>query len=124
MKKTLGWLWASPWTVTWLVVALVGGATPHAVRPGGLVWLVGKRGFWAWWFRSTQFTAITVGTCTISCGDVADNPTVIAHESCHARQAMRWGPLFIPAYLCGWALAGFDYRANTFEVEAYAAQDT
>lgn len=45
-----------------------------------------------------------------------------AHERVHVRQAERWGPLFIPAYLAAgaWAaLRGRDaYRDNRFEIEA------
>lgn len=45
-----------------------------------------------------------------------------AHERIHVRQAERWGPLFIPAYLAAglWtALRGGDaYRDNPFEIEA------
>ncbi len=45
------------------------------------------------------------------------------HERIHVRQAERWGPLFIPAYLLAslWALVrgGSAYRDNAFEREAY-----
>ena len=46
-----------------------------------------------------------------------------AHEQIHVRQAHRWGPLFLPAYLLAsaWAkIRGRDpYRDNPFEVQAY-----
>jgi hypothetical protein len=46
-----------------------------------------------------------------------------AHERIHVRQAERWGPLFIPAYLLASLFAklrGRDaYRDNPFEREAY-----
>jgi hypothetical protein len=39
--------------------------------------------------------------------------TLLEHERYHIRQYMRWGPLFIPAYL---ALAvPFGYRRHPFE---------
>ncbi len=47
----------------------------------------------------------------------------LPHELVHVRQYERWGPLFIPAYLCcsaGIRLAGGDpYRDNPFEREAF-----
>jgi hypothetical protein len=46
-----------------------------------------------------------------------------SHERVHVRQAERWGPLFIPLYLCLSLIAflrGRDpYRANPFEREAF-----
>ena len=46
------------------------------------------------------------------------------HERVHVRQYERWGLLFVPAYLIASAaiyLRGRDgYRANPFEIEAYA----
>ena len=53
-----------------------------------------------------------------------------AHERIHVRQAERWGPFFIPAYLLASLIAllrGRDpYRGNRFECEAYgnASGDT
>lgn len=46
-----------------------------------------------------------------------------SHERVHVRQAERWGPLFIPAYLIGSVVAGLrgkrPYMDNPFEREAY-----
>ncbi len=46
------------------------------------------------------------------------------HERVHVRQCERWGPLFLPAYLLGSALAWSRgqraYMDNPFEREAYA----
>ena len=48
-----------------------------------------------------------------------------AHERVHVRQAERWGPLFIPAYLMGSLIALLRGRSayfdNPFEREAYDA---
>ncbi len=45
------------------------------------------------------------------------------HEHVHVRQAERWGPLFIPAYLLASAWVairgGRAYEDNPFEREAY-----
>jgi hypothetical protein len=46
-----------------------------------------------------------------------------AHERVHVRQAERWGPLFLPAYVIASVAAllrgGNPYRDNAFEREAY-----
>jgi hypothetical protein len=48
------------------------------------------------------------------------------HERVHVRQAERWGPLFVPAYLAASVLAlargGDAYYDNAFEVEAFAVE--
>lgn len=50
-----------------------------------------------------------------------------AHERVHVRQYERWGPFFIPAYLCASAWAKFrgrdPYRDNPFEREAFAMDE-
>lgn len=47
----------------------------------------------------------------------------LPHELVHVRQYERWGPLFIPAYLCCSAIisarGGDSYRDNPFEQEAF-----
>jgi hypothetical protein len=46
------------------------------------------------------------------------------HEHVHVRQAHRWGPFFLPAYLVASLIAAMrkrdPYRGNAFEIEAYA----
>ena len=46
-----------------------------------------------------------------------------AHERVHVRQAERWGPLFVPAYLAAsvvaWVRGGDPYADNVFEREAW-----
>jgi hypothetical protein len=48
------------------------------------------------------------------------------HERVHVRQAERWGPLFVPAYLCASVLAvargGDAYYDNAFEAAAFSAE--
>ena len=68
--------------------------------------------------------AMTLGHIVIG----LDAPTLEQtreHERVHVRQAERWGPLFIPAYLLASAIAklrGRDtYLDNPFEREAYGA---
>jgi hypothetical protein len=65
--------------------------------------------------------AITLGHVVIA-GSRAELEATREHERCHVRQAERWGPLFLPAYLVASAVAlargGSAYRDNRFEVEA------
>jgi hypothetical protein len=66
--------------------------------------------------------AITFGHCVLA----VDRDTLDwtrRHERVHVRQAERWGPLFIPAYLLASLWASLRrrhfYRDNAFEREAY-----
>lgn len=66
--------------------------------------------------------AMTLGHVVLGC----DQPTLDrtrAHERVHVRQAERWGPLFLPAYLLASALiyyrGGNAYLDNPFEREAF-----
>jgi hypothetical protein len=55
----------------------------------------------------------------------ADLNLVRDHEQAHVRQAERWGPAFIPAYLAAsvlaWRRGGHYYRDNWFERDARRA---
>jgi hypothetical protein len=51
-------------------------------------------------------------------------PTLVGHEAIHIHQARKLGWKFIPVYLWKWARAGFRYRENPMEIEAYAYQST
>ena len=70
--------------------------------------------------------AITFGECVLA-RTLAAHDLTRDHERIHVRQARRWGPLFIPAYLAAsaWALCRGKsaYRGNAFEIEAYALAD-
>jgi hypothetical protein len=72
-----------------------------------------------------RFGAITLGH-TILGVSAAALAAARRHEHVHVRQYERWGPLFLPAYVCAsaWALAQGRrcYRDNHFEREAYAAE--
>ena len=84
---------------------------------GGVAWLL------------EHATLLQGGALAITFGDVVLGRTKAAldmtrqHERVHVRQAHRWGPFFIPAYLLASAVAwrrGKDaYRGNVFEMEAY-----
>jgi hypothetical protein len=74
-------------------------------------------------------TVLEGGALAITFGDVVLARTEAAHdltrkhERIHVRQAHRWGPFFIPAYLGAsawlWWKGKDAYRDNPFEVEAY-----
>ena len=51
-------------------------------------------------------------------------PTLVGHEAIHIYQARKLGWKYIPVYLWKWARAGFRYRKNPMEVEAYTYEDT
>jgi hypothetical protein len=88
---------------------------------GGVAWLL------------EHATLLKGGALAITFGDVVLGRNKAAldltreHERVHVRQAHRWGPFFIPAYLAASAIAwrrGADaYRGNVFEVEAFRVSD-
>jgi hypothetical protein len=66
--------------------------------------------------------AMTLGHVVIG-RDAAALDDTRAHERVHVRQAERWGPFFVPAYLAAsamaWARGGDAYADNGFEREAW-----
>ena len=64
------------------------------------------------------------GTCDTRSG-CASLEELRDHEQAHVRQAERWGPVFIPAYLAAsmlaWSRGGHYYRDNWFERDARRA---
>lgn len=65
--------------------------------------------------------AITLGHIVAACDERVLAETR-AHERVHVRQCERWGPAFIPAYLCGSLMAFLSgtgaYEGNYFERQA------
>ena len=88
---------------------------------GGVTWLL------------EHATVLEGGALAITFGDVVLGRSPAAldlcreHEHVHVRQAHRWGPLFVPAYLLAsavmWLRGRRGYRDNPFEAEAYAVSD-
>lgn len=70
------------------------------------------------------FLALALGHVVLARTD-AVLEAVRAHELVHVRQAERWGPFFLPAYVCAsvsaWAEGGRAYIDNVFEREARTA---
>lgn len=122
----LVYLWALPNTLLGLVLtilALLTGGRSHVHQGvlethGGIVRFLLR--------HCTPLpggaAAITFGHCVLAV-DRATLEWTRRHERVHVRQAERWGPIFIPAYLLAslWALLRrrHFYRDNTFEREAY-----
>jgi hypothetical protein len=126
LPRPLIYLWTLPTTAVGLpfvVVALVSGGGMKVVDGvlevhGGLVSTFLRR-----------CTPLRGGASAMTLGHVVigRSPELLAftrrHERVHVRQAERWGPLFIPAYLFLSALVflrgGRAYEDNPFEREAY-----
>jgi hypothetical protein len=91
------------------------------IHGGGVAWLL------------EHATVLEGGALAITFGDCVLGKTKAAlditrtHERVHVRQAHRWGPFFIPAYLLASVAALLrgqgGYRGNAFEKEAYAVSD-
>ncbi len=112
----LGFLWALPTTVLGL---LAGALTLQRPRlQGGLLLFdrAGPRGLLRL-LGAMDRAAMTLGFVVISAVPVEGR--LLAHERSHVRQAMWWGPLFVPAYLL-LALI-FGYRRHPFERAARRA---
>jgi hypothetical protein len=128
MSRPLFWqlllcTWALPGSLLGLTVGLLGVCTGgRARRVGHTLEFYG--GFVNWLLEHTpvQALAMTLGHVVIGRNSAALDLTR-EHEWVHVRQYERWGPLFIPAYLCcslGLWLARRDaYRENPFESEAF-----
>ncbi len=114
------YLWTGPTTLCGLAVAALGRASGGRVQvvDGVLeVWGGASRVV----LRAANSRAMTLGHVVLGLDPLALRVTR-RHERAHVRQAERWGPLFIPAYLAAsaWAAArgGHYYFDNWFEVDA------
>ena len=124
-------LWTLPTTSVGLLIG--GMCTPFGarwqVREGVLECYGGLAG----WLLE-HATVLEGGALGITFGDVIIGRTAVAldevrrHEQVHVRQAHRWGPAFIPAYLGAslwvWLRGGDSYRGNPFEKEAYGVSES
>ena len=125
----LKYLWALPNTLLGLLVvplALLSGGTTR--RVAGVLEVHG-RGV-AWLLRRLVpleggASALTLGHVVVGRNE-SDLIRTRTHERVHVRQAERWGPLFIPAYLiaglAAFAKGGNAYRDNYFERQARAEE--
>jgi len=125
LLRLLAILWALPYTLLGLILAVVGLCTGGRARirgcvvefyGGGVKWLLQR-------FPTGQFTlAFTLGHAILGQTD-ASLDISRSHEMVHVRQYERWGPLIGPAYLsCSlvlWLMRRRPYRDNPFERDAY-----
>lgn len=117
------YVWASPTTAFGLVAGGLTLATRgRCQRVDGVLEFHG--GFCNWLLDHTPIraSALTLGHVILGIdADALERHRV--HEHVHVRQAERWGPAFLPAYLASsaWAwLRGVDpYLGNRFEREAF-----
>jgi hypothetical protein len=124
--RIAAYVWTSPTTMVGLAAGAVALGTGGKARlRRGVIEFHG--GFIAWAFRQIGRVAVHPGAMTLGHVILGDNPkfldVVRDHEQVHVRQAERWGPFFLPAYLAASAYAalrgGDAYRHNWFEREAY-----
>jgi hypothetical protein len=122
-------LWASPWTLFGLGIALLtllGGG--HVQRTGRVLEFWGKGP--AFFLRTFPLvrgaSAVTFGH-TVMARDRQCLESSRSHELVHVRQYERWGPAFVPAYLFWWVVLAFlgkhPYFDNPFEREAFSKAD-
>ncbi len=125
LLKSLQILWASPWTLLGLLIAII--CSPLSVK---FIFYHGTVGCYgrgvALVLRRMPIAggarAMTLGHTIWACDRLAFISTH-PHELVHVRQYERWGPFFVPAYLiCGvwlWWNSNEPYWDNPFEKEAY-----
>lgn len=127
LRRALRYAWAFPNTFLGLLFVL-----PTLLTGGGVQIVEGvielHGGLAALFLRYCTFlrggaTAMTLGHVVLG-----KTPWLLdatrRHERVHVRQAERWGPLFMPAYILSslviYLRGGRPYMDNPFECEAYA----
>lgn len=122
-RWALAYVWVAPTSMVGLAAGALTLATGGRVQVerGALEF---HGGFSRWMARTCRFGAMTLGHVIV--GHSAEVLTICRdHEQAHVRQAERWGPLFIPAYLAAslWIhlRGGHYYLDNPFEIDARRA---
>lgn len=126
LRRVWGYVWALPNTLLgmlFVLPTLLSGGGVHLVQ--GVVEIHG--GVAALFLR--YCTLLRGGASAMTLGHVVLGKTpwllnaTRDHERVHVRQAERWGPLFVPAYLLSSLIiyfrGGRPYLDNPFEREAY-----
>jgi hypothetical protein len=125
--RLLVYLWTLPTTSIGLLFVL-----PTLLTRGGARWVDGvleiHGGAAALFLRRCTFLRGGASAMTLGHVVLGRTPELLdftrRHERVHVRQAQRWGPLFIPAYLIASLIVllrgGRPYEDNPFEREAYA----
>ncbi|HEV3122236.1 MAG TPA: hypothetical protein VGY53_10045 [Isosphaeraceae bacterium] len=122
-KKALAYAWTAPTSFVGILAGLLTLCTGGRVAPiAGTLEFHG--GFARWLARTVGFGAMTLGHVIIG-RDARSLDVCRDHEQAHVRQAERFGPLFIPAYLAAsawaWWRGGHYYFDNWFERDARRA---
>jgi hypothetical protein len=119
------YVWAAPTTAVGLAIVVAGRRGAEIRVVDGVLEAHGPA--LAWLLSRSPFTpggawAMTLGHVVIGQHRCALERTRV-HERVHVRQAERWGPLFLPAYLSAslWAVlrGRHAYFENRFEREAF-----
>jgi hypothetical protein len=123
LVQALAYLWALPTSSIGLLFVL-----PALLSGGGVQWVEGVLevygGAVALFLR--RATLLPGGASAMTLGHVVLGRDKLlldltrSHERVHVRQCERWGPLFLPAYILAWILAG--YEGNYFERQAFGRQ--
>jgi hypothetical protein len=125
MARALTYLWCLPTTMVGLPLVALAAATGGSVRlHRGVLEVHGR--IVAAFLR--HCTLVSGGALAMALGHVVlgrDRQALAdtrSHERVHVRQAERWGPLFLPAYVLASIAAGLQgrrwYEDNPFEIEA------
>jgi hypothetical protein len=115
--------WSAPNTLVGLSLLVLFG------RGARIAWVDGALEAWGSGIRLMFARYSPIGASAMTLGHVVlgTNQTILAmardHERVHVRQAERWGPFFLPAYLGAsfllWIRGKDAYRHNPFEIAAY-----
>jgi len=130
VSRALLYLWASPTTLLalpFVVLGLAGGARLRSHR--GVLEIHGR----AVSLFLRHCTLVSGGALAMALGHVvlgrdrAALDETRSHERVHVRQAERWGPFFLPAYVLASLAVGLRgrrwYYDNPFEIEARVLSD-
>jgi hypothetical protein len=128
MPRWIVYVWVFPTTAPGLVLAaatLLSGGRGQVVD--GVLEMYG--GFSEFYLRRVVGLVMKGGASAMTLGHVVIGRTpdlldaTRSHERVHVRQAERWGPIFLPAYLLSslfaWVRGGKPYEDNRFEREAF-----
>ena len=132
----LGLIWALPFSLLGLFLALVTLSRPYTTRGPALVFRMGPVMRWAFDLVGFPAAATTWGCCMFTRDFLIDrlrpiyaaasDKRLVRHELEHVFQAMRWGPLFPFLYLGSMAVSYFQgkspYRDSYFERKAREAE--
>jgi hypothetical protein len=132
MPRWMIYLWTFPTTAPGLLLAaaaLISGGGGQVVD--GVLEIHG--GFAEFYLRKVVGLVMKGGASAMTLGHVVIGRTpelldaTRTHERVHVRQAERWGPFFLPAYLlasfAAWMRSGKAYEDNRFEREAFGRRE-